>query len=154
MQGDRHALGFTLLELMVAVAIASVLAIVTLPTYRAYVEKTRVSEAIQDIRRMDLMIARYYSNLGAYPNALNQAVGDIPVDPWGNAYVYLRIDGGGLSGVTSSRKDHNLIPINSDYDLYARGRDGQSASQLNAVSSQDDVVRANNGSFVGKASDY
>jgi general secretion pathway protein G len=46
------------------------------------------------------------------------------------------------------------VPINSDFDLYSVGRDGQSAPALTAKVSQDDIVRANNGGFVGLASDY
>ncbi len=53
-----------------------------------------------------------------------------------------------------ARKDHNLVPINGDYDLYSVGADGKSAPALTAEVSQDDLVRANNGAFVGFARDY
>ncbi len=33
-------------------------------------------------------------------------------------------------------------------------RDGQSSSPLNAAASRDDIVRANNGAYVGAAEDY
>jgi general secretion pathway protein G len=52
------------------------------------------------------------------------------------------------------RKDRNLVPINTDFDLYSMGPDGASAAPLTAAASQDDVVRANNGSFIGQAKDY
>lgn len=52
------------------------------------------------------------------------------------------------------RKDHNLVPLNTDYDLYSMGEDGASVSPLTAKASRDDIVRANNGRYVGLASDY
>ncbi|MGH7274409.1 MAG: prepilin-type cleavage/methylation domain-containing protein, partial [Nitrospiria bacterium] len=52
------------------------------------------------------------------------------------------------------RKDAKLVPINSDFDLYSMGSDGQSASALTAKQSWDDIVRASNGGYVGIASEY
>jgi len=46
------------------------------------------------------------------------------------------------------------VPINSDYDLYSKGPDGLSLKPLTAAPSRDDIVRANNGSFIGIAADY
>lgn len=46
------------------------------------------------------------------------------------------------------------MPINSDYDLYSKGKDGKSQKPLTAAASRDDIVRAGNGAFVGLASDY
>lgn len=52
------------------------------------------------------------------------------------------------------RKDRFLVPINSDYDLYSKGRDGESVAPLTAKQSHDDVVRANDGAFVGLAVNF
>ena len=40
------------------------------------------------------------------------------------------------------------------FTLYSMGQDGQSKTNLNAKESLDDIVRANNGSFIGLASDF
>ena len=53
-----------------------------------------------------------------------------------------------------ARKDRALVPINSDFDLFSTGRDGQSMGPLTAPSSQDDIVRASDGAFVGLGRDY
>lgn len=58
------------------------------------------------------------------------------------------------SGGGKPRKDRFLVPINSDYDLYSKGRDGQSVAPLTAQQSHDDVIRANDGAFVGLAVDF
>jgi general secretion pathway protein G len=52
------------------------------------------------------------------------------------------------------RKDKNLIPINSDFDLFSMGPDGMSTSPLTANISRDDIVRGRNGDFYGVAVDY
>ena len=52
------------------------------------------------------------------------------------------------------RKDHKLNPINSDFDLYSMGKNGVSKTQISNKDSLDDVIRANNGGFVGRASDF
>ena len=40
------------------------------------------------------------------------------------------------------------------HDLYSMGADGQTAKQVNAKVSLDDIIRANNGSFVGLGADF
>lgn len=52
------------------------------------------------------------------------------------------------------RKDRFLHPINSDYDLYSMGKDGESVEPLTAKKSHDDVIRANDGQFVGLATEF
>lgn len=59
-----------------------------------------------------------------------------------------------VNGNGAKRKDRNLVPLNTDYDLYSRGPDGQSVSPLTAAKSKDDIIRANNGGYVGTAEDY
>ena len=47
-----------------------------------------------------------------------------------------------------------MVPVNSDYDLYSMGKDKKSAAPFTAKASRDDVVRANNGGYVGLAINY
>jgi len=91
---------------------------------------------------------------GELPDSLNDlGLGDLK-DPWGNPYEYLRIAGGNLKGKGKLRKDHSLVPVNTDYDLYSKGKDGKSSTPFTAKASQDDIVRANDGWFIGLVSDY
>ena len=57
--------------------------------------------------------------------------------------------GGGIP-----RQDRFLRPINRDFDLYSMGRDGTTASNLADQESLDDVIRANEGTYVGSAEEY
>jgi general secretion pathway protein G len=59
--------------------------------------------------------------------------------------------GGGMPVIAEARKDQFLVPINSDYDLYSMGADGQSMPSLNSRVSLDDVIRARDGAYVGLA---
>ena len=72
-------------------------------------------------------------------------------DPWGRPYVYLRIAGARRAQV---RKDADLAPINTDFDLYSMGADGETAAPLDAEKSRDDVVRADDGNYIGLAINY
>jgi general secretion pathway protein G len=72
-------------------------------------------------------------------------------------YRYLKIDGEDLKGSGKDqqmRKDHFMVPVNSDYDLYSMGPDGDSKAPFTATASRDDIVRANDGRYVGLASEY
>jgi general secretion pathway protein G len=52
------------------------------------------------------------------------------------------------------RKDRFLVPLNTDFDLYSMGQDEDSKAPLTAEASHDDIIRANNGGFVGLAHKY
>jgi len=60
-----------------------------------------------------------------------------------------------VEGVNGKRrKDHSLVPVNSDYDLYSMGPDGKSKPPFTARDSRDDIVRAANGGFIGPVSEF
>ena len=73
-------------------------------------------------------------------------------DPWGNNYQYLNIET--TTGLGKMRKDRFLVPLNTDFDLYSMGKDGDSQSPLTAEVSHDDIIRANDGEYIGIASEY
>ncbi len=148
--------GFTLIELLITVAIIGVLATVAVPGYNAYIDNARAVQAIADIFNIEGKLESYYrNNNGKYPPSLTEVNAQNTLDPWGNPYQYLNLsDPNNKNIIGNARKDHNLVPINSDFDLYSTGKDGQSASPLTAAISQDDIVRANNGRFINLASKY
>lgn len=144
--------GFTLIELIVAVAILGIIAAVAIPNYSQYIERSRIAQAVTDIRGIELTLERVAtSNNGQYPDSL-AAIGISQLDPWGRPYQYLNVMTTNNRGHV--RKDRALNPINTDYDLYSMGPDGDSVSPLTARQSRDDIVRGRNGQFVGKAEDF
>jgi general secretion pathway protein G len=144
--------GFTLLELLLALVVAAVLATLALSSFASDMQQARVSRAEGDLTAIEARIAAYEATRNELPTSLAQVGEDQMLDPWGHVYQYL--DFTGLNGKAQMRKDRNLVPINSDYDLYSLGPDGASVPPLTAAPSLDDIVRANNGGFVGLASDY
>jgi general secretion pathway protein G len=151
--GCRSARGYTLLELMLVTIVAGVLIALAASTYTAYVKRARNSAAMGDIGKIQLAVGRYALNHDGEPPPDLVAIGmDGLLDPWGNAYVYLSFVG--LKGKGAMRKDKNLVPINTEYDLYSKGPDGQSQAPLTANTSRDDIVRANDGGYIGPAADY
>lgn len=148
-QQCKQKQGFTLIEILMALAILSVLAVIAVPSYMEYVEKGKVAIAKADIVSIEGAIERFFITDQGYPASL--APISAKLDPWGNPYQYLNLAGANRGAV---RKDRNLVPINNDYDLYSMGRDGRSRPPLTAQPSRDDIVRANNGSYIGLASDY
>lgn len=232
--------GFTLIELMIAVAITGILASLAVPTYTDFLYKARIARTIAELHGLAKEVQGFALSTEQYPNTLAQIGRSTLLDPWGHPYQYYRINcgpvtighfhqpdlpdhgsegqiipattpsppheglvlltvgtthtqalvqlvakggsgssasGGGSSGSGSSgagsggpggggagggggppcggvggaRKDRFLVPINSDFDIYSMGRDGQTVAPLTALKSHDDIIRASDGGFYGLA---
>ncbi|MFA4968990.1 MAG: prepilin-type N-terminal cleavage/methylation domain-containing protein [Sulfuritalea sp.] len=149
----RHA-AFTLIELLIVLAVIGALAAIAIPNYREYKERANVAKAIIEITGIAQAIGIYHLDNRTYPASLTALGITLPTDPWGNAYVYLPIDVIPPPNPGQKRKDKNLNPLNSDYDLYSMGPDGQTQKQLTAAKARDDIVRADNGRFIDVASKH
>lgn len=147
----NHSKAFTVLELLIAVAILGVVLAIAVPIYTQYKTKINNAIAVTDIMNIQVAIESYNQANDVFPNSLTDVNMNLLLDPWGTPYEYLNLDG---VPIGQMRKDQSLVPINSDYDLYSKGPDGASLKPLTAMPSRDDIVRANNGGFIGLASDY
>lgn len=150
----RKSKGWTLLELLAALGVCSVLVAVGYNSYSSVIASVKVKQAIVDIAKAHAAIEKFrLNNNDALPTSLAEIGIDLK-DPWGRAYAYLNFDTIPGNSEGPVRKDHNLIPLNSRYDLYSRGPDGLSFPPLTASASRDDIVMANDGAFIGPASEY
>jgi len=142
--------GFTFIELMLSMLIIAILAGIAYPAYRGYKEDMEIATATLDIREIEGLLERSLIESGSLPDNLN-GLGPA-TDPWGNPYQFLNFSN--VNGNGQKRKDRNLVPLNTDYDLYSKGPDGRSVSPLTAMHSRDDIIRANNGGYIGAAEGY
>lgn len=165
--GSWRSRGFTLIELLIIVALIGTLAALAVPAWHAMRERARVAKAIGDIRAIQTDVLGYEATHQTTPPDLAAIGRGTLRDPWGNPYRYLSFahaaptpPGGGKSGrgrpavPPGARLDRFLVPINSTYDLYSMGPDGETSPPLTAPQSLDDVVRANDGAYLGLARSY
>lgn len=145
--------GWTLIEMMLVVAIAGTIMGMALPFFRDVLDRARVARAVGDIDALQIEIAGYEAQHNSIPNSLADIGWGQLLDPWGNTYEYLSFEG--AKNVNSiARKDQFLVPLNTTYDLYSVGADGQTRLPLTAKVSKDDVLRANDGGYIGIASKF
>jgi general secretion pathway protein G len=145
-----RASGFTLAETLLTMAFLAISAGAAAPHVATHLEQTRAARAAQDISRIETALQVYRDQHHELPDSLEQLPLPVPLDPWGRPYEYVNFATRGLS---EQRFFYNL-PLNSDYDLYSRGADGDTDIALNAASAADDVVRGRDGGFVGLAADF
>lgn len=117
--------GFTLLELLVVMVIIGLLVSYVGPRYFAQVGKSETKTAKAQINALESALDQYRLNTGHFPTSeqglatLNTSPAnepkwagpylkkEVPLDPWGRAYLY------------KSPGEHG------DFDLYSLGKDGQ-----------------------------
>ncbi len=152
--GSARSGGYGLLELIIAMVVAALLSALAVPAYNDAVARARIARAVDEIDALSAEIDRFsLNNNDQLPATLTDLPVEIPLDPWGNEYQYINIRAAG-PGKGEFRKDGKLNLLNSDFDLFSSGKDGASAGPLSAKKSRDDIVRANNGAFVGLAEAY
>ena len=69
--------GFTLIELMIVVAIIGILAAVAIPSYQDYIARAQVTEAMSLTAGTKTALAEWYSDQGAFPAALTSVSGTL-----------------------------------------------------------------------------
>lgn len=144
--------GFTLFEIMMTLAIIATLSTMGFVRYRHSVAEAERVVAERELQVIMQACYRYEELQGTFPATLDDlGMGELN-DPWGNPFRYLGFQDTEAAG--KKRKDRFLVPINTDFDLYSMGPDGKSDPELTAATSLDDIIAANDGGYIGKASDY
>ncbi|MGE0358045.1 MAG: prepilin-type N-terminal cleavage/methylation domain-containing protein [Burkholderiales bacterium] len=148
----RPETGFTMVELTIVLAIVAILAALASAAYGRYRDRVLVNQAVTDIGAIATALKLHQNDAREFPATLGEVGFDQKLDPWGRPYQYYNLET--RRGNGQARKDKKLAPLNSDFDLYSLGKDGQSKAPLVTPVSRDDVVRARDGRFIGLAKDF
>lgn len=127
--------GFSMVELMIYIAVVGILVLVIAPNFMSYFKKAAISTTNTNIQVVKQALTSYYSDTGRYPESLRDLVrkphdeivakrwqgpylelkdeDDLPIDGWKNELVYRRIDG---------------VP-NKPYELYSYGPNGDAGTE-------------------------
>jgi len=102
--------GFTLIELMIVVAIIGILAAVAIPSYQDYTARAQVTEAIGLSSGFKTGMAEYYSNKGVWPVNIT-AVGDTISGKYVSNIIIF--SGAGISGTLVIQATMNSTGVGS-----------------------------------------
>ena len=158
--------GFTLAELMVVITIVGILSTIGLRVYKHFIDKARNTRAVAEIRMYEKEIVNFLNDTERLPNAFAELGLGVTLDPWKNPYQYINFDTS--PGAEDNRRTKGAkgkgkgigkglekdSPLNTDYDLFSKGKDGMSAPALADDVSKDDIIRADDGGYTGLASGY
>jgi len=138
------------IELLAVMAIMGALSTILIPSVQGAIQKAKIARAIGDIRALQADL----DGQDSLPATLAAVGRGGMLDPWDNPYQYFPFPSGQRGPPPGARRDRFLVPINTRYDLYSMGEDGGTAIPLTARAGRDDIVRANDGGYIGLASKF
>ncbi len=96
-----HNAGFTLIELMIAVAIVGILSAIAYPSYTSYVQRAARGEAKGELTELSQFMERTYTENGTYtPGGINPALPYIQSPKTGTAKYAMSISASGTNTYT------------------------------------------------------
>ncbi|HEZ5738888.1 TPA: pilin [Neisseria meningitidis] len=115
--------GFTLIELMIVIAIVGILAAVALPAYQDYTARAQVSEAILLAEGQKSAVTEYYLNHGIWPGGNSDAGVASASDIKGKYVKSVEVANGVITATMLSSGVNNEIK-GKKLSLWAKRQDG------------------------------
>src|SRR5579864_6215443 len=101
--------GFTLIELMIVVAIIGILAAIAIPAYQDYTIRAQVTEGLNLAAAVKTGVAEYYANTGNWPTTLTLAGGDSTKLPSGKYVGGIDVGAAGVITITYGNQANNNL---------------------------------------------
>jgi type IV pilus assembly protein PilA len=101
--------GFTLIELMIVVAIIGILAAIAIPAYQNYTIRSQVTEGLNLASAVETGVAEYYANTGRWPANMANAGGDAVNAPSGKYVTGVTVTTGGVITATYGNQANSAI---------------------------------------------
>jgi len=98
--------GFTLIELMIVIAIIGIIASIAIPLYTNYVVRSQVAEGINMSTAAKVAASEYFQNTGAFASSNNSAGIEAPANITGNYVSQVAIVAGGAIQITFGNLAH------------------------------------------------
>ncbi|EMT7841320.1 pilin [Neisseria gonorrhoeae] len=140
--------GFTLIELMIVIAIVGILAAVALPAYQDYTARAQVSEAILLAEGQKSAVTEYYLNNGKWPKNNGDAGVASSSSIKGKYVQKVEVNNGVVTAQMASSNVNNEIK-GKKLSLWARRQDGsvkwfcgQPVTRANDAANDDTVTAA------------
>ncbi|HFC0467701.1 TPA: pilin, partial [Neisseria gonorrhoeae] len=116
--------GFTLIELMIVIAIVGILAAVALPAYQDYTARAQVSEAILLAEGQKSAVTEYYLNNGEWPeNNTSAGVASSATDIKGKYVKEVKVENGVVTATMASSNVNKEIK-DKRLSLWAKRENG------------------------------
>ncbi|HGT4377687.1 TPA: pilin [Neisseria meningitidis] len=142
--------GFTLIELMIVIAIVGILAAVALPAYQDYTARAQVSEAILLAEGQKSAVTEYYLNHGEWPANNSSAGVATSADIKGKYVQSVEVKNGVVTATMASSNVNNEIK-GKKLSLWAKRQNGSVKWFCGQPVERANANGANNDDAVNKA---